>query len=127
MEIIKISGIALVAVVLMIFVTQSRSDFTVFIRIGVSIILMFIIAGHIFHALSGFEVLLSKMGDGAKWIATMLKLIGIAYIAEFTAEICRDAGENSIASRVELCAKILILVMAMPIMNSLIEMINKFM
>lgn len=57
------------------------------------------------------------------YVETILKIIGIAYIAEFGAQITRDAGQGSIASKIELAGKILILVMAIPILTVLIETI----
>lgn len=57
------------------------------------------------------------------YVRTILKIIGIAYIAEFTAHISKDAGLASLASKVELAGKILILAMAVPILTVLIETI----
>lgn len=57
------------------------------------------------------------------YLQTILKIIGIAYIAEFGAQIAKDAGQASIASKIELAGKILILVMAIPILTAVIEMV----
>jgi stage III sporulation protein AD len=57
----------------------------------------------------------------------VLKIIGIAYIAEFGAQIVRDAGQESIASKIELAGKVLILVLAIPIISIIIETVMKLM
>jgi stage III sporulation protein AD len=57
------------------------------------------------------------------YVETILKIIGIAYIAEFAAHITRDAGQGAIAAKVELAGKILILAMAVPIITVIIETI----
>ncbi len=57
------------------------------------------------------------------YLQTILKIIGIAYIAEFGAQISRDAGHAAIASKIELAGKIFILVLAIPIIKAVIEMI----
>lgn len=57
------------------------------------------------------------------YVETILKIIGIAYIAEFAAQITKDAGQGSLASKIELGGKILILAMAIPILTVLIETI----
>lgn len=57
------------------------------------------------------------------YVETILKIIGIAYIAEFASQISKDAGQGSIASKIELGGKILILTMAIPILTVLIETI----
>lgn len=59
------------------------------------------------------------------YVETILKIIGIAYIAEFAAQITKDAGQGAIASKIELAGKILILAMAIPILTVLIETIIK--
>lgn len=57
------------------------------------------------------------------YVKTILKVIGIAYIAEFTAQISKDAGFGSMAAKVELAGKIIILAMAVPILTALVETI----
>ena len=59
------------------------------------------------------------------YVETLLKIIGIAYIAEFGAQITKD-GQGAIASKIELAGKILILVMAIPILTVVIETILGF-
>lgn len=55
------------------------------------------------------------------YVETILKIVGIAYIAEFGAQITKDAGQGAIASKIELAGKILILAMAIPILQAIIE------
>lgn len=55
------------------------------------------------------------------YVETILKIIGIAYIAEFGAQLTKDAGQGAIASKIELGGKILILAMAIPILTVIIE------
>lgn len=57
------------------------------------------------------------------YVETILKIVGIAYIAEFGAQITKDAGQGAIASKIELAGKILILAMAIPILTVIIETI----
>lgn len=55
------------------------------------------------------------------YVETILKIIGIAYIAEFGAQITKDAGQGAIASKIEMGGKILILTMAIPILTVIVE------
>jgi stage III sporulation protein AD len=61
------------------------------------------------------------------YFATVLKITGIAYIAEFGAEICNDAGESAIASKIELAGKVIITVLAVPIITSMLDLIMEIM
>ncbi len=73
--------------------------------------------------------MVEKLAADAKinivYVETILKIIGIAYIAEFAAQITKDAGQGAIASKIELGGKVLILAMAVPILTVLIETIIK--
>ncbi len=73
--------------------------------------------------------MIEKIAINAKvnliYVETILKIIGIAYIAEFAAQITKDAGQGAIASKIELAGKILILAMAIPILTVMIETIIK--
>lgn len=69
------------------------------------------------------EKLATNANINTIYVETILKIIGIAYIAEFTSHITKDAGLGSIAAKVELAGKILILALAIPILTVLIETI----
>ena len=57
------------------------------------------------------------------YLQTILKIIGIAYIAEFGSQVCRDAGEGAVANKIEFAAKVLIMVMAVPIIALVLDTI----
>ncbi len=69
--------------------------------------------------------MLEELADNANinlvYVQTILKIIGIAYIAEFGAQIAKDAGQGAIASKIELAGKVLIMIMAIPIISVIIE------
>jgi len=69
----------------------------------------------------------SKADIDSFYITLVLKIVGITYIATFATEICKEAGAQGIASRIELAAKILILVIAMPILMGVLDAILKIM
>ena len=61
------------------------------------------------------------------YFTAVLKITGIAYITEFGAEICRDAGEGAIAAKIEMAGKVIIVVLAIPVISSLIDLVLKIM
>ncbi len=54
----------------------------------------------------------------------MLKVIAVSYLTQFTVDICKDAQETAIASKVELAGKITILIMALPIYLGVFKVID---
>ena len=81
--------------------------------------------------LSAVIDLLEAYADKAEikpiYFSAVLKITGIAYIAEFGAEICKDAGEGAIASKIELAGKVIIVMLAAPIITSLLDLIIEVM
>lgn len=73
--------------------------------------------------ISTIEVLAASAGINTMYLKTILKIIGIAYIAEFASHITKDAGMGAMAAKVELAGKILILSLAVPILTVLIDTI----
>ena len=84
-------------------------------------VIMLLVVNRIVGAVNVITETAVAAGINLVYLQTLLRVIGIAYLAEFGAQICRDAGEGSIASRVELAAKVIILVMAVPVIVEIME------
>lgn len=97
--------------------------FLLIVFVGCSIFLFLI--DQIYAVIHMLEVIAVNAKVNIIYVETILKIIGIAYIAEFAAQITKDAGQGAIASKIELAGKILILAMAIPILTVLIETIIK--
>jgi stage III sporulation protein AD len=72
-----------------------------------------------------FRDLAEKANISQIYLNTVLKIIGIAYVTEFGAQVCRDAGEGAVAGKIEFAGKILIMVMAIPIITLVLDTIIK--
>lgn len=123
MEIVQIVAISIIAVVLAVLIRQHRPEIALQISIitGLVIFLTVIVKlASIFEELQSFA---RRINIDTAYISTIFRIVGIAYIAEFGAQVCKDAGENSIASKVELAGKVIILVLAVPILMALMELI----
>ena len=69
------------------------------------------------------QMIAQKSNVNTMYVETILKIIGVAYLAEFATQITKDAGQGTLASKIELAGKIIILAMAIPILTVLIETI----
>ena len=61
----------------------------------------------------------SQAGLGGGAMASMLRAMGVAALAEFGAQLCRDAGESALAGRVELAGRVTLLGIALPLLADL--------
>jgi stage III sporulation protein AD len=91
---------------------------------GGTVILIFVVSS-LSVVIETISNLFNKSNMDSVYITTILKVIGIAYLADFGAQLCKDAGESAIAAKIELGGKILILLLAIPILTALMELILK--
>lgn len=127
MEIIKIVLFTLVGLFIFMVFKNRRDDISIFIPIVVGALIFIMLIPKISSILVFLENLASKAKVDNLYIGTVLKIIGIAYIASFCSELCKDSGANSLASKVEFSGKILILILAVPILMAVLDSILKIM
>lgn len=125
MEIIQIVGIGIIATILSVILKQQKPEFSLQISIATGLMIFIFLMSKLTYVIDVLNNLAKRIDMDLLYFSTVLKVIGIAYIAEFGAQISRDAGENAIASKIELAGKILIMVLAVPILTSLLDLIIK--
>ena len=125
MEIIKIIGIALIALIIIIILKQYRPEYAIFISILTGVLILFLVMDRLTGIINLIESIQSKFSINTQFIALLIKITGIAFLSEFAVSICKDSGEAAIASKIELGSKIIIISMSIPIISSLLEIILK--
>ncbi len=125
MEIIQVVGLGLIATVLILVVKDQKPLFAFLLAVATSVMIFLFLIGKIGDVIRMLEDLAENSGVQMIYLKTVLKIIGIAYIGEMGAQIVRDAGQESIASKIELAGKVLILVLAVPIIGIIIETVLK--
>ena len=125
MEIIQIVGLGLIGAILAVILRQQKPELALMLSIGVGVLLFLTVIGQISAVFNTLRDLASQANISMVYIGTILKIVGIAYIADFGAQICRDSGEGALASKVEFAAKILVLVMAVPIVIAVLQALLK--
>lgn len=105
MEIIKIVAFAFISLFLILIFKGRRDDLAVQISIAAGVIIFLFLTSKITAILQFMQQLASKTNIDFIYLSTVFKILGIAYLATFCSEICKDAGENSLASKVELLVR----------------------
>lgn len=123
MEIIKIIGIALIALIIIIMLKQYRPEYAIFISILTGILILFLVMDRLTGIIQLIQNVEDKFSINTQFIALLIKITGIAFLSEFAVSICKDSGEAAIASKIELGSKIIIISMSIPIISSLLEVI----
>lgn len=126
MEIVKIIGIAICAVVVIIIIKQYKPEFAVYISLIATALILCLLLDKISGIVNLLTNLASKMnGTSQEFLKILLKITGIAFLTEFAVNICKDAGENAISSKVDLGGKVIIVTLSIPIISSMLETVLK--
>ena len=123
MDIIKIIGIGLIAVIIVIILKQYKPEFTIYVSICAGIIILGLVMTRLSAIIQLLTELSNKVSDTNGFLTDLIKITGIAFLTEFAVSICKDSGESAIASKVDLGGKVIIISMSIPIISALLETI----
>lgn len=126
MSILQVGIIGVIGAVLAVQLKNGKAEYGVYVGMAVSILLFSFIIDRLGIFVSTIRELSSYIDADADYLATMLKMIGITYIAEFSSGICKDAGYQTIAGQIEIFGKLTILALGMPVLLALLETIREF-
>ena len=123
MEILQIVGVALIVTVLTVLLRQQRPELAVQVSIAFGVLVFIMMLGKIAAVVDVLTELTQRANVNVFYMTIIFKIIGVAYIAEFGAQVCRDAGEGAVAGKIEFAGKVLVMVMAIPIIALVLETI----
>ncbi|GAB6173875.1 stage III sporulation protein AD [Paradesulfitobacterium aromaticivorans] len=121
MDIWQIVGLALIVTVFGAVLRQFRPEIALQLTILAGVTIFLLILGKIKIIIDLLQNLADQASISSYYLLIVLKIVGIAYVAEFGAQICRDAGEGALASKVEIAAKVTVLILAIPIITAILE------
>ncbi|MDF2539853.1 MAG: putative rane protein [Herbinix sp.] len=122
----KIAIIGIVAVMLAVMFKKGKEEFSVYISLAACFFIVVLGLGKLGVILDAIKELQSYIQINQAYIGILIKIIGITYVTEFAASLCKDSGYQAISEQIELVGKLTILAISMPIMLALLETINSF-
>lgn len=125
MEILKIIGIGLIALIIIVMLKQYKPEFVIYVSLIAGALILFIVVDKLTGIINLLQSLANKASINTEFLTLLIKITGIAFLSEFAVSICKDAGEVAIANKMEIGAKIIIISMSIPIISSLLEIILK--
>lgn len=118
---IKVVGIVLTALIINIVLKNYSKEFTFLINIVCTIIIFTLISKDLKGIVNRLTSISNEISVLLPYIKIMLKILGISMIAQLLSDLCRDNGENTLANQTELSAKIIILVTALPLFTTIMD------
>lgn len=127
MGIAQIVGLALITTVMLLILRQQKPVMAVVLSIVFSVVIFIAMMGKMSSILEVMEEISHRAAVNNMFFSTLLKILGVAYLGEFAVAICQDAGEQAVARKVEFAAKMIIAVLALPIMVAILESLMELM
>lgn len=123
MELLKVVGIGIIICVTIVIVKQVRPEFATILTILGSCFMLVYCLRYLVGPMNTLNTILLKTGIDMDMFSVILKIIGVGYLVEFGAGICLDTGNASIADKVILGGKILILILSLPILTAIFDVV----
>ncbi len=123
MDLFKILGIGLITCITSLIVKQVKPDVASIISIAGGVVILLMVVDYVGQIFDVFKVVMNKTGLPSNLFSIVLKIVGIGYLTEFAGNICSDAGSNSLADKILLAGKIMILFMSLPIITNIIDIV----
>ena len=127
MSLTAVAAVCLCTAVLAVMLKQYKPEYAVLITLAAGVVTLALVLyglSPVLDKLRGFSDQLGGMGQA---VEILVKALGICYLAQFAADACRDAGETSLAAKVELAGKIAVVVLSLPMLEQVMEIIIKLM
>ena len=123
-QIFQLIGITLITAVAALLVKGTKPELAFAITIAGSVILLLFVLEVFRGGIDIFAEITQMTGLDAVIVRTLLKMVGIGYLVEFSAGVLNDFGQNSLADKLIFCGKILVLILAVPILESVLGLIS---
>lgn len=119
MKIVSVAGICITAAVLCKLFSDSGKEYALYIKLAAAAAVMSMIIIFVSPIAETVRSIYSRAGADEEYLTVLFKALGICYITQFTCDVCKDSGENALATQAELAGKISLMIIALPLFESL--------
>ena len=124
MEMVRIGILGVAGVIIALQFKTVKPEIRLYIGFAVCIVIFTFSVNGMMQILSKMEELQKYISGSDSYFALLFKAVGITYISEFCASICKDAGYGAVAGQIEIFGKLTVLFMGMPVLMAVIENIS---
>lgn len=123
MTILQISMIGIAGVFVSLFLKSTKSDFAVIVTVVTGIIIFFYSISRVYTAFDTMNIIKDRINISDEYYMLLVKIVGIAYICEFSSDICKDAGYSLVGDQIQMFGKITILTVSAKVFLNLLNAI----
>ncbi len=125
-KIVSIAGLCIVAAILCKLFSSEGKEYALYIKIAAAALIMSSVIIYISPIADTIRHIYEKAGADKEYLTILFKALGICYITQFACDMCKDSGENALASHAELAGKISLMLIALPLIDTLADMVDGF-
>lgn len=118
---IQVIGITVIAVLVTIYLKQYKPEFSFAFATAVGAILLIFALLKLFHVAEQLESLFNLIDFNSSVFNILLKCLGITTVVDFTSDLCKDFGQNSLGNKIVLVGKIVVVTMCLPMISGIIK------
>jgi stage III sporulation protein AD len=126
-EMIKVCVIGILGVLTAIQFKGVKAEYATYISVALGLILFGFVVQQLRTILSSLAWIKEMFGGTSGYLGILLKVIGITYLCEFSAGICKDAGYGAISEQIEVLGKLSVMFSGLPILLAVVEQIQSYM
>ena len=126
MDVIRIALLCFTRVLLGLIVRECRPEFSCYISLACGICILLLSSERAQYLIESIQSIRNRLPVDASYLNVLMKMIGIAYIGHFSSGLCKDAGYGAVADQIEIFCRLSMMAMAMPVLPTLLEMIQGF-
>ena len=124
MEVVRIVMLGMTGVLLGLFLKGTKPEYSIYISLAAGVLIFFYMTEKLSYLFSSVLKIQEYLPLDTEYLTTLLKIIGITYIGQFSSGICKDAGYGAIGGQIEIFTKLYIMVLSMPVLLALMETIH---
>ena len=124
MEILKIAAVALTGLMLATLLKSVNKEISIYIILATVIIIFLAVIERLEEVFAFIQTIYDKVPYGKTFFPVILKVLAVSYITDFTAQLCRDAGESAVAYKVEMAGKVIIFCLAIPVLSAILKPVD---
>jgi stage III sporulation protein AD len=125
MDILKAAAVGVIAALLATLFRKDRAEYAMLLSIGAGVLLLGWSLTYLRNIVRELTVLSEMAGLSSSTMKVLLKVVATGYITQFAAELCRDAGSASIAAKIEMGGKLIIVSLSLPIFTAVLELMTE--
>ena len=123
---VRVALLGIAGVLLALQLKSLKSEYSIYLCLGVSALIFWYMTEQLGSILEGLEMIQDTLPLNAGYIRTLIKIVGITYIAEFASDLCKDAGYQAVAGQIQMFGKLSVLAVSIPILMALLDTVRTF-